>query len=78
MESIQMLRLALQHPARWPSGPKHGKELPGMTQNPRVRVRLVSLQAAEYLCVSHWLFSVSCVHQTGMTITAPDQRRGFQ
>lgn len=60
MESMQMLRLALQHPGRWPSRPHHGKELPWMTQNPKVRVRLVSLQAAEYCRVSLAVLCFMC------------------
>lgn len=47
-----------------------------MPWSPKVRVRLVSLQAAEHCCVSHCLFSVSCVHHTMMTITIPGHSKG--
>lgn len=57
-------------PGRWPSGLQHGRELPGMPRNPKVRVRLVSLKAAEHCCVSHCLLSASCVHHTMTTVTS--------
>lgn len=49
-----------------------------MTRNPKVRVRLVSLQTAEHCCVSCCLFSVSCVRCTVMTVSFPDHSKGSQ
>lgn len=49
-----------------------------MPQNPKVRVRLVSLQTAEHCCVSCCLFSVSCVRCTAMTVSIPYHSKGSQ
>lgn len=48
------------------------------SKSQRSRVSFTVEQAVEHFCVSHALLSASCVHQTVMTVTAPDQSSGSQ